>query len=224
MASHLGPSQVQVTVAQADRLVNRPLVGDAERRRQRRVEHRQVLGLHLDLAGRQVWVLCALGPPRDWPFHFDDVLGAHVARRLVRVGSMLRIEDHLYQSVAVAQVQEDDAAVVAPPVYPPLQETVPALVGQPQLAAGMGTPHSKHPLVGSWYDTATVPKSMSETVSVSPADRRSQSSGAAPVGRDHSTRSVWPTAAARRNADCLRRRRGPPDSCQPGSPGALSSG
>src|SRR5439155_26603514 len=44
-------------------------------------------------------------------------------------------------SIAVAQVQEDHAAVVAPAVDPALQETRLSGVGQAQLTAGVGAAH-----------------------------------------------------------------------------------
>ena len=47
-----------------------------------------------------------------------DVLGAQLVRPRVRLGRGLGVEDELQQAGAVAQVDEDQAAVVAAAVHP----------------------------------------------------------------------------------------------------------
>jgi hypothetical protein len=59
----------------------------------------------------------------------------------VRLGRNGRIEDHLRQAVAVAQVDKDQRAVVTPAVNPAGQQCLLAGVLGPQLAARVGAIH-----------------------------------------------------------------------------------
>ena len=58
----------------------------------------------------------------------------------MHVGFDVLVEDHLGHAVAVAQVDEDHSAQVAPPVHPAHDDDALARVGGPQFAAGMRAP------------------------------------------------------------------------------------
>ena len=72
----------------------------------------------LDLAGDEVGIDRALGArPHDGPSTaMQNSLRSFSASREGR--GTVRIEDDLHQALAIAQVDEDDAAVVAPAVDP----------------------------------------------------------------------------------------------------------
>ena len=91
---------------------------------------------HLDLAGRQLRVAqCPRGRSAHHAAHLHHVLAAH---RLGDGGGLRRIgrvADHLGHAPAVAQVEEDQAAVVAAAVHPAVQQRHAARVGGAELAA-----------------------------------------------------------------------------------------
>jgi hypothetical protein len=115
---HAGAAQVDDPVAQPQQLVERAVVVDRERRRRRL---RQRLGfddLELDLAGGELRVDVALLAAHDAPARRDDVLGAQALGQRVRIRGGLGMEDELQEPGAVAQVDEDQAAVVTTAVHP----------------------------------------------------------------------------------------------------------
>ena len=133
---HLRTTQVDVAIPQAHVLLH-ILVVQLERRSLGDVEHLQALDEHLHPPSRQALVHRALGARTHAPGQVDDVLvaqrfGEREHRRVVL------IEHHLHQTLAIAQVNEDDTAVIAAPVYPAGQAHV--LVEQPlvDLAAIVG--------------------------------------------------------------------------------------
>ena len=77
------------------------------------------LGDDLDLAGGQVGVRVALGPPAHLAGHLDAVLVAQVVR--LALGEDLVAEHHLDDAGRVPQVDEGHAAVIAPAGHPPGQ-------------------------------------------------------------------------------------------------------
>ncbi len=74
--------------------------------------------LHLDLPGRQVRVDRVRGTADDLALGLEDELVADLVRGRRRVGCVLRVEDELHLARVVAQVDEDEAAVVAARVRP----------------------------------------------------------------------------------------------------------
>ena len=76
-------------------------------------------------------------PGGDGPPDADDVLVAELARRAPGAPAGLGLEDDLGQAVAVAEVDEDQPAEVAPGVHPAVEDDrLPDVVGR-QFAAGM---------------------------------------------------------------------------------------
>ena len=69
----------------------------------------------------------------------DDELGADLAGAGVGLGLDVRTEDHLHQAAGVAQIDEDDAAVVALFLDPAAEDDLLADVFGAHLAAAVGT-------------------------------------------------------------------------------------
>ena len=144
---HLGTAQIHVTPLHARGLVGFDAVFDAKRRRDGLVEHVDLVGKHLDLAGGHVRV------------HGIGAAVAHLAGDLqhefaakmlglveVFLGHAIRVDDHLRVTGAVAQVAEDQPAVIAVVPCPTAQRDLAAHVRFAQLAA-RGVVHAKLVLV-----------------------------------------------------------------------------
>ena len=110
---------------------------DIERWRLRLGQDLEVRGAELDLAGRELLVLGAGQAFRDRAAHGQDELRADAAGLLVGGRVFGLVDDDLGDPVAVAQVQEDQLAVVASPMDPAREAGVGARVGCPQLPVGM---------------------------------------------------------------------------------------
>jgi hypothetical protein len=135
----LRPPQVEVAVLEAQRLVGVELVLDRERRGVGLREHLEVVGPDLDRPGRQVRVL--VGAARlDDAGDADAVLGAQPGRQLDQGRRRRRrIEHDLGQALAIAQVDEHAAAVIAVAADPAGQDDPAADIGVAELAAGVRT-------------------------------------------------------------------------------------
>ncbi len=136
---HPRRAEVKVAVLQPHLLIHLSLVLPCERRRLGGVEDRERIAADIDLPGRQVRVLSALGAPVHCAAHRDDELRAQVMGERVRLLVYLRVKDHLYQTGAVAQVDEDQASVIAAAVDPAVKrDRLPNVLGA-QLAALVGS-------------------------------------------------------------------------------------
>ena len=143
---HGRPADVEVAVLEAQHLVDLVALArlDLERRRAGARQQSDVGDAHLDLAGRQAGVH-RLGVARHHGAgRPDDVLGAQPLGQTVRLGGAARVEDELHETGAVAQVDEDEVAVVAPARHPAGDAYLAAHVGDAQLA-GQRVAH--HPLL-----------------------------------------------------------------------------
>ncbi len=119
---HRGPAQIEIPVLEPDPLVEFDPVLDHERQRFRRGEDDQIVGLHLDLAGRKVEVDGSFRPGLDGAGDGDAVL--HLQTGGGRYGR--GVEHHLDEPGAVPQVDEDDSPHVPPALNPPGQPLRPA--------------------------------------------------------------------------------------------------
>ena len=113
---HAGPAKVDVAVAEPRLLVDR-LVVELERRGARLVQHFDGLREHLHPAGGEFGVLGALGAVAHTPLHAEDVLAPCPVGEGERLRGV-RVDHDLEEAGAVPEIDEDDAAVVAPPVQP----------------------------------------------------------------------------------------------------------
>ena len=122
VALNLRSPQIEVPVLQPD--VFRDLLARIEREggRFRFVEDFQRIDHHLDLAGGQLRVFHSLRAFANRSFNGEDVFAADAVGLLMGIGLGLRVEDDLDDAFAVAQVDEDDAAVVAAAMHPAHQD------------------------------------------------------------------------------------------------------
>ena len=91
---------------------------------------------HLDFAGSHVGIDGAFGARADAAKDHQHVLILEVRGALKQLGGeFLRIEDDLHQAGTVAQVDKDDAAVIAPAVHPALEHNLLADLAGGHIAA-----------------------------------------------------------------------------------------
>ena len=129
---------IEVAVLEPQALLHRRIrLVDVERRRLGFGEDLELARPELDIAGRQPRVLRTREPARDGPGDGDHILVPEHARGLERRRSVLAVEHDLGDAVAVAQVDEDEAAVIAPAVDPSGEPRGRAVVGRSELAAGV---------------------------------------------------------------------------------------
>ena len=106
-------------------------------------EDRELDGVDLDLAGRELGVLVGAAALHDTA-DADDPLAAQGARdvvgaaRRLAVAGKLGIEDDLGDSLTIAQVDEDAAAMISVDRDPPEENDRLALVARPQLGVVVG--------------------------------------------------------------------------------------
>ena len=106
-----------------------------EGREARVVEDAQLGGLDLDFAGGHFGIDGVLVAQADLADRGDNVLGAHLLALGVAVGGQLLVEHDLADAGAVAQVEEDEVAVVAAAVDPAHDDHLLTGVGGAQFAA-----------------------------------------------------------------------------------------
>ena len=113
--AHLFAAQVEVAIAQphlfADVLI------ELKRQRLGAVEDFELLAQHLDLARLQVGVRRARRPHPHHPGDLEHELVAHALGHREHRG-LVGIEDDLQQPLAIAQIDENDAAMVAAAMRP----------------------------------------------------------------------------------------------------------
>src|SRR5206468_996644 len=101
-------------------------------------EDRERVGLDLDLAGREVGVLLA-APLDDDAGDADAELVPKLAGARERLGALVGLEGDLRDARSVAQVDEDEAAVIAARRNPAEEHDALAGVGGAQRAAVVGS-------------------------------------------------------------------------------------
>ena len=137
--AHLRPAQVEVAVGQAQVLVDLVAagVGQRERRGVGNVVDHEFARIDLHLARRQVLVHHVRRAQFDFPRNPDDRLILEVGG----LGAALGVEFDLRHTLPVAQVDKDDAAVVADGVDPAGKRDRGVEVGLGELGAVMGAFH-----------------------------------------------------------------------------------
>ncbi len=112
VSGHGGAAQIEVTVGESQVLVGHLLV-QREGQDLGFVENFHFIGHELDFAGGKLGVLRSGKTPGDGSRYLDDILIAQAVGGFGDRGVLLRTEDDLSHAFAVAQVDEDDTAVVA---------------------------------------------------------------------------------------------------------------
>ena len=116
---HGRAAQVQHPVGQAG-VLGQVLVVEQERRRDRRVQHFQLMAQHLHLAAADAVIDGAFRTATHLAGDADAVFVAQAFRRAEGLGAV-RVADDLRQALAVAQIDEDHPAMIPPPMHPPHQ-------------------------------------------------------------------------------------------------------
>src|SRR6266851_6088566 len=110
-ALHARPSQVEISVLESDTLIGRRVIFDRKRRSLRASDDHELRCLELDLAGRHRGILRASRSRRHHAFNFHDKLETQLGRE---TPSFKGLEHDLERAPTVTQVDEDQAAMVAP--------------------------------------------------------------------------------------------------------------
>ena len=134
-ASRLRAAKIQVAVAQARLLTHLNVLVNLERQRSGSVQHLNGGHLNLNLAGGQVRVLVTLRALGNLTGHAQNVLVAQVLE------VSLVVENALGDTLAVTQVNEGDATVVAATSHPTGQGDGLSNVCGGQLAVGVSAKH-----------------------------------------------------------------------------------
>ncbi len=127
--------QVEIAMLQAQRLVDVGLDVNGKGWDERTVEDGYALGRDLDLAGSELRVLGSRRAAPHDAANAHDVLVSDGFGDRERV-ALQRIEDRLRDPVAVAHVDEDQPAVIAPPIHPAFEKDRRPDVALRQIAAG----------------------------------------------------------------------------------------
>ncbi len=138
VALHLGTAQVDVAVLEADFLVLDGFFSGREGGEAGVVEHAQLGGLDLDFAGVHLGVDGVFVAQADFADGGDDILGADLLALGVALGDELLVEHDLGDAGAVAEVEEDEVAVVAAAIDPAHEDNLLACVSGAQIAAEVG--------------------------------------------------------------------------------------
>ncbi len=145
-----GPSQVEVAVLQSKLLVDFGGVDgavDLEGRRGGGGEYGDARRDDLDVAGGVAAATLVFGPQAHVAFDLDHVLGARLLGG--REGPFgVRLDDHLRDAVAVAKIDEHQAAEVAAAVDPALEHDAGAVVKGAQFTTGVASSHGQEPIRG----------------------------------------------------------------------------
>ena len=138
-------AQVEEAVLEADVFRVVRLAEDRQRQFLRRRQHLNLLGVELDLAGRHVLVDGVVGARLDEAVDADHPFAADRLGQFE--GRAVGIGDDLGHAVVVAQVDEEDAAMVADTVNPAGETNGGADIGLPQGGTGVAavTVHEMYP-------------------------------------------------------------------------------
>ena len=136
---HAGAAEIQVAIFQAAFLGHLVMFIGHERGRGADRENVHGLDADFDRAGGELGVDQALAASGDGGADADDPFGAELAALFVNgLATKVGVEDELGQTVPVAQVDEDQSAVVAVGMNPAGQFDFRTHVGRAELAAGVG--------------------------------------------------------------------------------------
>ena len=136
---HLGPAQVQVAVLQTQIFRRQVLLRGRKGRRLAAVQDFQGRDAEFDFAGVQLRIRGAFGPMGHFPLDANDIFGPQAAGLLDHLLAALGAGDDLGLAIAVAEVDEHRAAVVAGAVHPSAERYFLSNVFRPKLAASVSS-------------------------------------------------------------------------------------
>ena len=139
---HAFPSEIEVAILEAERLVLAAITADQERWQLGAVEQPGVMDLHLDGAGGKVGVGHARGACLHASGHLQHVLATGLIERRACLGVRRGIGYQLRDAVAVAQIDKQHRSVVAATMHPPRQRHLQAAMLAAELSTGMGSKHA----------------------------------------------------------------------------------
>ncbi len=114
---HFLAPQVQIAMAQAHILPHLNVLVELEGRCFRGVENGQFRTVNLDLAGLHIGIDSLRRTGADATGNLQDVFAPHPVG-LLEIVAAVGVKYHLDDTFPVAQIDEDDAAVIPPPVHP----------------------------------------------------------------------------------------------------------
>src|SRR5262249_26466652 len=139
VALHFGPAQIEVAIFEAQILSGLLALLDHNWRRRRGVKDLALGDRDLDLAGGQFGIDGPLGAANHLALDGEEELRADGTCDLMRCRVVRRIEDELDDSLAVAEIDEDETAVVASRVDPSEEGDLATGVGAAQRPAVVST-------------------------------------------------------------------------------------
>jgi hypothetical protein len=142
VALHPLGAEIEVAVAHADEFVDLGVgIVEGEGWSLGDVENLGAASTDLEGAGGELGILGALGTAGDLTLDGEDILGARLIRDEGRLRGLGGVEDDLNQAGAVAEVDEDEATMVAAAVDPTVEDDGLAKLGLVDLAAAKGSLH-----------------------------------------------------------------------------------
>ena len=144
VARDLRPAQIQVAVLQPQGVGDLDILIQRKRRRFTGVEDAQLIHQNLDGTGFELGVVHVRRPAGDMSAHCQHPLAPELVRLGMNFRIDLRIEHHLGDAPAVAQVDEDDAAMITAAQDPAHEDTFLTEMVQTEIVAGVRAPECAH--------------------------------------------------------------------------------
>ena len=125
IAGHPWPAEVEIPVRHSQIFVVR-LGIDREGEIVCAIQNVQGAWNDFDVPGLKLWILRAGHTRRDPATDLNHIFATQCMRLLRKVGVFFRAKDNLRQPFAIAQIDENDAAVIARNIYPAGERDLPA--------------------------------------------------------------------------------------------------
>ena len=140
IAAHGCTAQIEVAEFHTEIVAAVGIVLDGEGWTFRRIEHAELRGDNLDIAGGKVRIFaCAFS---HTAFHLHHIFAAEMTCNIAERCVGIIVEYNLSDSISVAEVDESHAAHSAHALHPAGQRDALSRIGETQLAASVGSIHS----------------------------------------------------------------------------------
>ncbi len=140
---HFGAAQIEIAILQPQIFVGQFQPARLKRWRLALVEQNKPGGPNLNFTGGQFGIDGPLGSRGHFPGHGDHEFAAQRSGQLLRLDAAVGVKRDLRLAVAVAQVDENNAAMVAVAINPAANRDFLANVPRVKFAARM-SPHQRH--------------------------------------------------------------------------------